>query len=151
MVSGGDSFPESSHILQIIQKSVLRFLDCSVISNPYHQTRVLVATIRDQGRCPCVRCLVTTPEIPSLGTTEDRMLRQTQPRLDSKERQQRVKDARDKLYREGYVITGDHVDGVLKDESLVPTQVCPPDKPPLLPLSDLSPELLFPVLVTSWL
>jgi len=39
------------------------------------------------------------------------------------ERQQRVMDARDKLYREGYMITGDHVDGVLKDKSLVPTQV----------------------------
>lgn len=44
--------------------------------------------------------------------------------MDNLERQQRVMDARDKLYREGYVITGDHVDGVLKDESLVPTQVC---------------------------
>lgn len=110
-----------------------------------------MATIRDQGRCPCVRCLVTTPQIPSLGTTEDRLLRQTQPRLESEERQQRVKDARDKLYREGYVITGDHVDGVLKDESLVPTQVRPPNRLPLLPLPNPDPELLLPVLVASWL
>jgi hypothetical protein len=44
--------------------------------------------------------------------------------MDSKERQQWVVDARDKLYREGYVITGDHIDGVLKGKSLVPTQVC---------------------------
>jgi len=86
---------------------------------------VLVATICDQGRCPCIRCLVTSPQIPSLGTAEDRTLRQTKPRIESEERQQRVKDARDKLYKEGYVITGDCVDGVLKDESLVPTQVCP--------------------------
>ena len=86
--------------------------------------RVLVATIRDQGRCPCVWCLVTTPQIPTLGTAEDRMLRQTQLRVESEERQQLVKDAREKLYREGYVITGDKVDGVLKDESLVPTLVC---------------------------
>jgi len=46
-----------------------------------------------------------------------------QLRTESEEQQKRVKDARDKLYREGYVITGDHVDGVLKNESLVPTQV----------------------------
>lgn len=63
------------------------------------------------------------PQIPALGTVEDCTLRQTQLRVESEERQQRVKDARDKLYREGYVITGDHVDGVLKDESLVPTLV----------------------------
>ena len=88
------------------------------------KSRVLIATIRDQGRCPCVRCLVTAPQISSLGTPEDRELRQTKPRIESEERQQQVKDAREKLYREGYAITGDHVDGVLKDESLVPTQVC---------------------------
>ena len=95
----------------------------------------MVATIRDQGRCPCVRCLVTTPEIPALGTTEDRELRQAKLRVEGQEWQQRVMEARDKLYREGYVITGDHVDGVLKDESLVPTLV-------RTHLIDLSPQPL---------
>ena len=45
------------------------------------------------------------------------------PHVETEEWQQRVKDALAKLYREGYVITGDHVDGILKDESLVPTLV----------------------------
>ena len=110
-----------------------------------------MAIIRDQGRCPCVRCLVTTPQISALGTTEDRTLRQTKPQVESEERQQRVKDARDKLYREGYVITGEHVDGVLKDESLVPTQVRVLLINRLCYLSNLHPELLQPILITTWL
>ena len=109
------------------------------------RSRVLIATIRDQGNCPCVRCLVTTSQISALGTPEDRTLRQTQPRVESKKRQQLVKDARDKLYREGYVITGDKVYGVLKDESLVPTLVCVLSiNWSLLPLSNLDPRIHSP-------
>jgi hypothetical protein len=115
-------------------------------------SRVLVATIRDQGRCPCVRCLVTTPDIPALGTPEDRTLRQTQLRVESEERQQRVEGARDKLYREGYVITGDNVDGILKDESLVPTLVrILLVNWFLLPPSDFNPELIHSIFITLWL
>ena len=112
----------------------------------------MVATICDQGHCPCVQCLITAPQIPALGTAEDRILRQTQLHVESEECQQWVKDARNKLYREGYVITGDHVDGVLKDESLVPTLVCifPINSSPLPP-SNVGTELVYPVLVTIWL
>ena len=74
------------------------------------------------------------------------------PRVETEERQQRVKDARAKFYREGYVIMGDHVDGILKDESLVPTLVSIlPINWSSLPLSNLSPELVYPIFITIWL
>jgi len=62
-------------------------------------------------------------EIPSLGTLEDRQARVTKPRVDSSERQTLVGDARKKLYDEGYAVDGENVDGLLKGESLVPTEV----------------------------
>ena len=34
-----------------------------------------------------------------------------------------MKDAWKKLYDKGYTVDGDHIDGLLKDEPLVPTEV----------------------------
>lgn len=92
MVFGGDSSPGSSHIPQIIQKSK-SYLGALLTPNPHRKPRVLVATIHDQGGCPCVQCLVTTPQISALGTAEDRTLHQTKLHMESAGRQQRVKDA----------------------------------------------------------
>ena len=62
-------------------------------------------------------------EIPNLGTMEDRRAHVEKQQVNSDEHQGCVKDARKKLYDEGYAVDGDHVDGLLKDESLVPTEV----------------------------
>jgi len=62
-------------------------------------------------------------EIPDLGTAEDRQKRVERSRVDSDEHQTLVKDARKKLYDEGYAVDGENVDGLLKGESLVPTEV----------------------------
>jgi len=62
-------------------------------------------------------------EIPDLGTVEDRQKRVERSRVDSDEHQTLVKDARKKLYDEGYAVDGENVDGLLKGESLVPTEV----------------------------
>jgi hypothetical protein len=70
-----------------------------------------------------VRCLVTMDEISNLGATEDRNNRVEKQRADSDEHQSRVKEARKKLYDDGYAVDGEKVDGLLKDESLVPTEV----------------------------
>ena len=62
-------------------------------------------------------------EIPSLGTTEDRQMRAKKQRTDSNEHQKLVEAAWKKLYVEGYAVDGEKVDELLKDESLVPTEV----------------------------
>ena len=86
-------------------------------------SRTLIATIKDFGACPCPRCLVLINEIYALGRADDRKRREELHRQDNVERREKVDAARESLYNEGYAITGDHVDGVLKDESLVPTRV----------------------------
>ena len=62
-------------------------------------------------------------EIPNLGTVEDRQARAERLRVDSEAYRTLVKDARTKLYVEGYAVDGEKVSGLLKDESLVPTEV----------------------------
>jgi len=67
--------------------------------------------------------LVSVDQIRALGRDDDRKRREETCRQDNAERRKKVDDARKSLYAEGYAITGDHVDGLLKDESMVPTKV----------------------------
>jgi uncharacterized protein YcbX len=85
--------------------------------------RVLIVTIRDFGLWPCPRCLIPKDDISKLGKEEDRRIRQELRRVDTVERQDRVNQARTNLYQNGYALSGDYVDGLLREESLVPTQV----------------------------
>jgi hypothetical protein len=85
--------------------------------------RVLVATIRDKGRCPCPRCLVTFDEIPNLGTESDRKIREDRARCDDGPRREKVLAARARIYNDGYAVGGDKADEDIKDTSLVPTIV----------------------------
>jgi hypothetical protein len=83
----------------------------------------MIATIRDFGLYPCPRCLVAKDEIFKIGREDDRRTREESRRTDSIERQGRVEEARKNLYQNGYALSGDHVDGALKNGSLVPTKV----------------------------
>ncbi|EPQ53855.1 hypothetical protein GLOTRDRAFT_44791 [Gloeophyllum trabeum ATCC 11539] len=83
--------------------------------------KVLIATVRDMGQCPCPRCLVTKDKLADLGSKEDRTLRQQATRTDDDARRARVREARKLIYDAGYVVNGDRVEDVLKAESLVPS------------------------------
>lgn len=83
----------------------------------------MIATIRDFGLYPCPRCLVPKDEIFKIGRDDDRRTREELRRVDNAERQGRVEQARTNLYGSGYALSGDHVDGILKNGSLVPTKV----------------------------
>lgn len=85
--------------------------------------RTLIATIKDFGKYPCPRCLVSVDQIPAMGREDDQKHRDESCRKDDIQRRNKVDVARKSLYDEGYAITGDHVDGLLRDESLVPTKV----------------------------
>jgi len=88
-----------------------------------HVSRVKIATIRNFGAYPCPRCLVPKDKIPEIGKDEDRRIRTELRRMDTAERQAMVDQARKNLYEHGYALSGDSVDGILKDSSLVPTRV----------------------------
>ena len=88
--------------------------------------RTLIATIKDFGARPCPRCKVSIDQICALGREDDRKRREDSHREDNNERRRKVDAARKSLYDNGYAINGDYVDGLLKDESLVPTKVFTP-------------------------
>jgi len=84
--------------------------------------RVLLATIRDKGLCPCPRCLVPKSKLDQTGTKRDSNFRLKNARtylLD------KVRTARDAIYRLGMAISGAVVDRLLKVTSSVPTVVSP--------------------------
>ncbi|KAH7924391.1 hypothetical protein BV22DRAFT_1195981 [Leucogyrophana mollusca] len=80
--------------------------------------KVLIATIRDMGGCPCPRCLIKKDQIVGLGTRADQELRTNQARTDNEARRTKVASARDLIYKHGYVVTSEHVENLLKPESL---------------------------------
>ena len=82
--------------------------------------RVLLATIRDNGLCPCPRCLMPKTKLDRMGQHWDFEFRMREVRqyLLGK-----VQQARNIIYKLGQAVSGTGVDGVLKSTSSVPTVV----------------------------
>ncbi|KAF9032742.1 hypothetical protein BJ165DRAFT_1325835, partial [Panaeolus papilionaceus] len=79
--------------------------------------KVLLATIRDKGICPCPRCLVRSEHLDQLGTQSDKETRQQRRTYQAV----KVKKARALIYKKAKPITGSNVEALLKDFSGVPT------------------------------
>lgn len=89
-----------------------------------HLHRVLLATIRNLGDCPCPRCLIPKRDIYKVGTVVDREHRKTKARTDDEARRRRVDLARGFVYGEQQVpVNGVAVENLLKERSEVPTRV----------------------------
>ncbi|KAG9014300.1 hypothetical protein FRB90_005422 [Tulasnella sp. 427] len=84
--------------------------------------KVLVATIRDLGECPCPLCLVKLGQIPLLGQASDTCIRTNKARADTSERIANVEIARKIIYTNGYAPGNDRSEVFLKSESLVATE-----------------------------
>ncbi|KAJ3522680.1 hypothetical protein NMY22_g11782 [Coprinellus aureogranulatus] len=74
--------------------------------------RVLIATIKNQSDCPCVRCLREKRHLNQMGTVEDIAFRKAYPRTDSASRQQEVINAR-KAIAGGLAVGGDSITRLL--------------------------------------
>lgn len=83
--------------------------------------RVLIATIKDMGSCPCPRCLLPKASFDLLG-----LLRDTRNRLASLRTYclESVAKARTFIYSLGNTVNGSKVQVILGDGSWVPTVVC---------------------------
>jgi len=82
--------------------------------------RVLIATIRDKGICPCPRCLITKGRLDKMGLARDIHLRRTNVRrffLD------KVHRAHEWIYKKGRGVTSKGVEDILKETSSIPTMV----------------------------
>lgn len=97
--------------------------------------RVVLASIRNLGDCPCPRCLTPIQLAHKFGTPEDKEKRRQDARVDDKKRQKNISNARKLIYgklgvkkNSNYGVNSTAVEKLLKKESLVPTEVCLPLK-----------------------
>jgi hypothetical protein len=89
-------------------------------------SRILLASIRQLGICPCPRCLIPLSEVHKLGTKRDIARRVTRARVDDQSRRGKVVAARRLIYQKNYPINSLAVENLLKEQSLVPTDVRDP-------------------------
>jgi hypothetical protein len=82
--------------------------------------RVLLATIRDQGLCPCPRCLVPNTKLDQLGLIADMKTCIKQYRVYPTDS---VNKARNAIYNFGDSVNSSTVQRLLKPTSTVPTSV----------------------------
>ncbi|CDO76810.1 hypothetical protein BN946_scf185033.g7 [Trametes cinnabarina] len=83
--------------------------------------KVLLATIRDMGNCPCPRCLVPKDRICEIGTPQDKVARERKARVDDASRKAIVQQARGFIMSKGLGVNSTAVEAILKPQSLVPT------------------------------
>ncbi|KAJ3882463.1 hypothetical protein F5051DRAFT_494399 [Lentinula edodes] len=81
--------------------------------------KVLLATIRDKGLCPCPRCLVQKDALDRMGLVRDIQIRTRNIRTYFVNK---VNRARHFIYNMGHPINGVHVENLLKESSSVPTE-----------------------------
>ncbi|KAJ3874470.1 hypothetical protein F5051DRAFT_443301 [Lentinula edodes] len=81
--------------------------------------KVLLATIRDKGLCPCPRCLIRKDSFDRMGLVRDMQMRTRNIRTYFVNK---VNRARHFIYSMGHPINGVHVENLLKDSSSVPTE-----------------------------
>ncbi|KDQ13654.1 hypothetical protein BOTBODRAFT_90697, partial [Botryobasidium botryosum FD-172 SS1] len=85
--------------------------------------KVLLATLRNNGACPCPRCLVDKSDIHRMGMLSDQRCRTLYQRRDNQERRTRVKKARDLIYgRMRRLVGSSKVEDIMKQRSEVPTE-----------------------------
>jgi len=124
MVSNVVSTLAYSRTLQTILKSKSSSQNTGFGRRLISVCRVLVATIRNLGHCPCPRCLVPIDQVSQMGNPRDMAQRKRLARVDDVSRRIRVKAARKSIYEGGSSITSILVEDLLHRDSLVPTTVC---------------------------
>ncbi|THV05634.1 hypothetical protein K435DRAFT_816329 [Dendrothele bispora CBS 962.96] len=76
--------------------------------------KVLLATIRTLGRCPCPHCLTEKNQIPQLGTKWDHNRHKTKARVDTQYRRNIVENMRKWIFDFGKSITNEAVETFLQ-------------------------------------
>ncbi|KZT36764.1 hypothetical protein SISSUDRAFT_988644 [Sistotremastrum suecicum HHB10207 ss-3] len=84
--------------------------------------KCLLATIRENGRCPCPRCFIKKSEIRNLGTKRDQRMRLQRRRKDNSWRRVMIESVRRNLYIFGKAIAGQFVNKRLDEFSMTPNE-----------------------------
>ncbi|KAF8833027.1 hypothetical protein BDN67DRAFT_917744, partial [Paxillus ammoniavirescens] len=64
--------------------------------------KVLIATIRNLGRCPCPRCLISKAEVQHCATGQDMLRHELLARSDTQDRRDKISEARRLIYEQNY-------------------------------------------------
>lgn len=87
-------------------------------------SRVLFTSIRNNGGCPCPRCLIPFERLQNIGEPRDRHQRITLQRVSDARYCKKISAARKWIYgAQNRTIKSKFVEELLKEESLVPTSV----------------------------
>ena len=111
------------HIPLTIARSITIPSHLQGLCNSQKHHRILIACIRNLGRCLCPRCLIPMDCVVKMGMRRDMMQRTTLARLDDNHRRRRVADARRFIYDQEKQINSAGVERLLAEHSLVPTEV----------------------------
>jgi len=116
----------SAHILLLGRLSrEVRFLPLFIEITSAHDVsnRILLAGIRNLGRCPCPRCLVPLARIHNLGMAGDMSLRVNSARTDDVHRRNSVIAARRIINEKHLAVNSAAVEKLLGKLSWVPNKV----------------------------
>lgn len=122
MGSSAAFIPVSSLIQQTTLKSAY-VSSSTVYAASDIKPRVLLASIKNRGRCPCPRCLIPMNRIQNMGMTRDRQQRITLKRVDDDSRRFNIANARRLIYELNYAVDSKSLSDFLTAESWVPTSV----------------------------
>jgi hypothetical protein len=84
--------------------------------------RIILASIRNRGYCPCPRCLIPLSRFQNMGMKQDMKERKTLARVDDEAWRRKIDIAQDIIYKMNYAVDSEAVEKILKDESLVPAR-----------------------------
>ncbi|KAJ3517693.1 hypothetical protein NMY22_g13906 [Coprinellus aureogranulatus] len=84
--------------------------------------KIILASIKNLGSCPCTRCSIKLKHTHRLGMISDRKNRSRLARVDDESRRDAVSKAREWIYTSNYSVTNERVVNLLKDLSFVPTR-----------------------------
>ena len=120
MASIGESSLEYLHTQRTTLRSACLCQPCTECRGLTEYCRVLLATIRDKGSCPCPRCLVPKVDFHRVGLLSDMSQRISKVRSYLREK---IAATRAAIYNTGAPIKGSVPEAHLKEKSLVPTFV----------------------------
>jgi|ERR1700722_329144 len=120
MELSAEFFHDSLHTLLIIRRSKC-FYPFQISPNIYLY-RVILASIKQLGQCPCPRCFIKKDQIPGLGTQVDQQ-RRNKIRQDSRTLQTKVEMVREWIFKQGRSLVSKAVERVLGVMSVVPVRV----------------------------
>ena len=92
-------------------------------NDTYRYLRVLLASLRNLGSCPCPRCTVKKSQISELGMKRDDAHRVCEARVDDMHYRRRVESARRYIFQQGKGVKSAAVEDILSRDSYVPITV----------------------------